>query len=439
MRKRLFLTLMLLAVLAISAPAGLAQDDDRPTIAILRFGEVTDVIPTEIGIFEVLQAHGLLTFEEFTSLYLHQYLTDHLDDFEGEQINILRGDPGEDFATINLMIEQTLDQDADVIIAISTPVTQVAVHATLDMDDPPAVLFTAVYDPYAAGIAQASCIKPAHVTGVAIVAAYDEVISALLLQDPDIEAIGAIYSASEITGQLGAEDIAAAAEARGLRVEQLAVTGMSDLRLAAEGLIGRGIQAFVIPADIITAKGIPILAAVADEYGIPIFHSSTSSIMMGITAGVSSSFAYQRGVSVGHILAAWLNGEIDIAATAVSVFSDSTIAVSKDTAKRLDIEIADELEDSASLVFEDGKLHMGPDAFNEADVPRFMLMMAKSGQLDATLDAPGNPMTRETLELWKQMDLPPDLTVLGEEFVAGLTCTPEQIAAEQAELDARGE
>lgn len=436
MLKRLFLTLILLTLLV---STGLAQDGEKPTIALLRFGELTDLIPTEIGILEVLQAHGFITFEEFTGLYAHQYLDDHIHDFEGEYITILRGDPGEDFTAINLMIEQMLDQEADVIIAISTPVAQTAVNATLDMDDPPAVLFTAVYDPYEAGIAQTSCIKPAHVTGVEIVAAYDEVIAALLMQDPAIEAIGAIYSASEITGRVGAERIAAAAEAQGLRVDQTAVTTMSDLRLAAEGLISKGVQAFVIPMDIITAKGIPILAAVADEYGIPIFHSTTSSIMMGITAGVSSSFSYRRGLGVGHILAEYLKGEIDIAATGISVFSDSAIAVSKDTAKRLDIEVADELESGADLVFEDGKLHIAPEAFNEADVPRFMLMLAKAGQLDEGIDAPGNPMTRETLELWKQMDFPPDLSEMSGEFVAGLACAPERIAAEQAELDARGE
>ncbi len=438
MLKRLFLTLILLAVL-IAAPAGLAQDSENPTIAILRFGELTDVIPTEVGIFEVLQSHGYLTFGENIDLAANQYLEPHIHDFEGDHITILRGDPGEDFAAISIMIERMLDQEVDAIIAISTPVAQAALNATLDMDDPPAVFFTAVYDPYEAGLAQASCIKPAHVTGVEIVAAYDEVINALLIQDPTIETIGAIYSASEISGRAGAERIAAAADARGVQVDQLAVTGISDLRLAAEGLIAKGVQAFVIPADVITYKGIPILAAVADEYGIPIFHSTTSSIMMGTTAGVSSSFSYRRGVGVGHILSEWLNGEIDIADIAISVFSDSAIAVSKDTAKRLDIEIADELEGSAELVFEDGKLKIDPDAFDVADVPRFFLMMAKAGQLDEGIDAPGNPMTRETLELWKQMELPPDLSELSREFVAGLACTPERIAAEQAELDAGGE
>ena len=439
MLKKLSLILILFALLIISAPVGLAQDDEKPTIAILRFGALFDVLSTDIGIFEALQAYGIISFEEFTALYTAQLFDPaQLSDFEGEHINILRRDPGEDFAAINFVVDSMLDEEVDAIVAVSTPMTQAVVNATLDMDDPPAVFFTAVYDPYAAGIADSPCIKPAYITGVEIVAAYDEAIDVLLMQTPDIESIGTIYSASEISGGVGAERIVAAAEAQGLRVEQAAVTALADLPLAAEGLISKGVEAFVIPWDVITAKGIPILADIANDQGIPIFHATTSSIAYGVTAGVSSSFSYRRGIGVGHILAAWLNDEIDIAVTALTIFSDTMVAVNKDAAETLGIEIADELEDRAGIVVEGGKLQVAPELFVE-EAPRFLLMLARSGQLDATIDIEGNPMTRETLEFLKQMDLPPDLTVMGKEFVASLACTPERIAEEQAQLDAQSE
>lgn len=438
MLKKLFLILILFALL-ISAPAGLAQDDEKPTVAILRFGESFDLLPTDIGIFEVLQANGIISSEEFTYWYATQFWEpNQLTALESENITILRRDPGEDFAAINLIVDNVLDQDVDAIVAISTPMTQAVINATWDMEDPPAVLFTAVYDPYAAGIAQSSCIKPDHITGVEIVAAYDEAIAVLLVQNPDIEVIGTIYSSSEITGREGVSKIVAAAEAQGLRVEQAAVTALRDLELAAEGLISKGAEAFVIPWDIITQKGIPILAQVANNSGIPIFHATTSSITFGVTAGVSSSFSYQRGVGVGHILAAWLNGEVDIATTAITVLSDTMVAVNKDTAEMLGIEIADELEDQAGIVVEAGKLQADPALYAD-EMPRFLIDMAKAGALDEQIDAEGNTMTRELVEYLKQMDYPPDLSEVGKEFVASLVCTPERIAQEQAELDAQSE
>ena len=166
MLKKLFLILILFALL-ISVPAGLAQDDENPTVAILRFGESSDLLPTDIGIFEVLQANGIISSEEFTDWYTSLFWApNQLGAFEGENVTILRRDPGEDFAAINLIVDNMLDQDVDVIVAISTPMTQAVVNATWDMEDPPAVLFTAVYDPYAAGIAQSPCIKPDYITGV---------------------------------------------------------------------------------------------------------------------------------------------------------------------------------------------------------------------------------------------------------------------------------
>ena len=180
------------------------------------------------------------------------------------------------------------------------------------------------------------------------------------------------------------------------------------------------------------------MAQVANNSRIPIFHATTSSINFGVTAGVSSSFSYRRGISVGHILAAWLNGEVDIAATAITVLSDAMVAVNKDAAETLGIEIEDELEDQADIVVEDGKLRADPALLTD-EVPRFLLLLAKSGALDENIDAEGNPMTREQLEFMKQMDFPPDLSVVGKEFVASLVCTPERIAEEQAELDAQSE
>ena len=128
----------------------------------------------------------------------------------------------------------------------STPVTQAAINATLDMDDPPVVIFGSVYNPYAAGIAEAPCVKPAHVSGVESVTLYDEIVPLLLLQNPDIQKVGTVYSSTEASGRLGAQAIVEVAGSLGLAVEQAAVTAISDLAPAAEGLVAKGVEALLI-------------------------------------------------------------------------------------------------------------------------------------------------------------------------------------------------
>ena len=54
------------------------------------------------------------------------------------------------------------------------------------------------YNPYAAGIAQASCIKPDHVTGLQSITPYDEIHADISAARPGpVKTLGTIYSASE--------------------------------------------------------------------------------------------------------------------------------------------------------------------------------------------------------------------------------------------------
>ena len=123
---------------------------------------------------------------------------------------------------------------------LSTPMTQAAINATSDMDIPPAIIFAAVFNAAAAGIAESACEKPAHVAGAEASTPYEEVLPLLLVQDPDLQTIGTIFNPAEASSVAGAEAIVAAGENLGLNVEQTSVTGMADLRAATQSLANKG-------------------------------------------------------------------------------------------------------------------------------------------------------------------------------------------------------
>ena len=54
--------------------------------------------------------------------------------------------------------------------------TQAALNATNDLDDPPTIFFADVYNPREAGIAEAPCVKPAHVTGLMSATKYEDIV-----------------------------------------------------------------------------------------------------------------------------------------------------------------------------------------------------------------------------------------------------------------------
>ena len=430
MLKRILFALVILTLLA---PGALAQDE-KPTVAILRFGPMLNFSVLQDSMLLGLRVSQLVSGAEADAgLGVGQ-------DLEGENVRMIVADAGFNFSNINLIIEQALDEGADALVTFSTPVTVAALNATQDMDDPPIVLFGAVYNPYEAGIAQAPCIKPAHVTGVESVTPYEEIVPLLRLQNPDIKVVGTVYSSTETSGRLGAEAIVAEAEALGLTVEQAGVTSIADLTPAAEGLIAKGVEALLIPSDMLTVAGLPILMQIGIENGIPVFHSTGNTTNDGATVAAGVLKMGVEGRLLGAMLAGHLSGATDISATKIGSVSGVTVGIDLDTAAMQDVEISEALLERADVVTENDVTY-GPllmDWLLTFGLPEEQALEVAGAVANAY--AGGGIM---------ELDLPEELSAQlqqalaaqGEqadeaETMADLHCTDEMIAEQQAELDA---
>ena len=326
-----------------------AQAEDKPTIAILRFGLLRTFDVTEGAILDVLESYGFISSEENGILHTRQ-------DLEGEKVNIIWGAADFDLPTANAMLNAILDEEPDVLMTITTTVTQMAINATRDMEDPPIIIFTSVYNPYEAGIIESACNKPEHVTGSLSATPYEDVMSLLLEHNPAIRTIGTIFNSSEAAGVVGVGEIARIGEALGLTVLQAAVTRIDEVNLAVEGLVEKGVDAFVMPIDLRTgAAALPIVVNLGNEYGIPVFHPILFSIYFGATVSSGFYHYYAQGENVGIMLAAYLNGELDVAATAVNEQSGSAIGVNLDMAGMQGIEISEEIIKRADAVIVEGE------------------------------------------------------------------------------------
>ena len=391
---------MLLVGAVVIAPA--AAPDDMTTVAILRFGSLSSVEITEGGILDILESYGYITADDNRILEERQ-------DHETEAIRIIWGDAGFDLPTANLIISATLDYDVDVLVTISTPMTQIAVNATLDTDEPIPVLFTSVTEPYQAGIADAPCIKPDHVTGSRTATSYSYVFSALQMQQPDIGMVGTIFDTGDASGAYGAERIVELSQEFGIGVKAAGVTALADLRAATESLADAGVEAIILPHDAVTTSGLPIIVAIANEAGVPVFHPSFSAIFYGATIGAGASPFYVQGINVGRMLVAHLNGEIEIATTGINTAGEFAIGVNLDSASAQGVEIRDEVMQEAVAVIQGGTPTKLSPAVRAAIARRGVIVPLE-----------------ERLEDDKA-------------WLESLQCTPEMIAEQQAALDAAGE
>src|SRR5690606_26649110 len=188
---------------------------------------------------------------------------------------------------------------------ITSPVSQAAVNITQGMDDPPVVLFNTVTEPYAAGIAQASCIKPAHVWGSQALPDYASILPLVWEVNPDIQTLGWIYSTSEPNGIASTAIAEEIAPDLGLTLVIRSVTETSEVSTAAEAAAEQGIDAFFIPTDSTVGNGLAAIIAIAEEEGIPVFFADSLQVFNGVTVGAGVSY-YQEGVDTGRGLVAYL-------------------------------------------------------------------------------------------------------------------------------------
>ncbi len=394
-RIRLGLLLLLLSLTA----SALAQDDTKPTIAFLRYAGTAPVAEATDGILDSLEAYGYLSTAERAAI------TESFD-LRGENVNLIYRDAGFDLPSVNLMVEEVIDKGADALVTITTQVAQIAVNATRDMEDPPAILFSLVTTPFTAGIAEATCIKPAHVAGTQPLMSFADYVPLVLVQDPDIQTIGTIVSPDQPTSVIGAQLIQEIGESLGLTVEVASAISLADLTIATESLLSKGVEAIVLSVTPLTLQGTPVLVQLTAEYGIPLYAPIIQQVYRGVTVGAGFHSFYQEGVIAATILHAHLSGAVDIANIAINQSRSFGVALNLDTAAAQGVEISDDLLARANFVLEAGERSEGM----ASDVAETRMAMQ-----DMSLDE------RQAADL---------------EFLAGLECTPEMIAEQQAALDA---
>ena len=396
MFRRPLVLILLLSLMVM--PALQAQDDEIPTIAMMNFGYSAGQTLATKGAFDVLQAYGYFNAEERAVL-------DAGNDLAGENINVLWRNAGSDTPTANIMVEDAIDRGVDAMLIVTTQVTQIAANATRDLDDPPAIMFSLVGSPYFAGIADAPCIKPDHVGGTQVLIPYAASVAVIREWNPDAQTIGIIIAPGEPISVSGGRSLQGAAEDLGMTVEIATVVTLSDLNLAVETLVGKGVEALINPVSSIILSGTSLMSSLAAEYGIPLFGIYPYHVYNGATVGSGFGTIYGEGVIQGRMLMAHLNGDIDISEISINQSRSFGIAVNLDAAKAQEVEIPESLLAMADFVIEDGVSSAGATA----ELPEVVTSLPDM-----------------TIEERREADLA---------MLEGLRCTEEIIADQRAQLE----
>ena len=255
-----------------------------------------------------------------------------------------------------------------------------------------------------------------------------------------------LYSSHDASGIYGAERIAAIGESLGIGVERAAVTSVSDLRSAAQSLANDGVEAIILPFDYTIAIGLPIIASVAIENQIPVFHPHPGSILVGAAVGAGFYNFYTQGIGAGLMLAAHLNGELDLETTSIDSRSGLSVGVNLDVAGALGVQVPPQLTDMAEMLVQDGESVMSPlgllrllDSMGATDEMKQMAA-AYLQDVDLSAMASGSGEQQQAAQMINSMLIAgrksPENMAADREYLQSLQCSDAMIVEQQAALDA---
>jgi hypothetical protein len=149
------------------------------------------------------------------------------------------------------------------------------------------------------------------------------------------------------------------------------------------------------------------------------------------------------------MLAAYLNGDLDFAITAIDSHSGLSVGVNRDVAQDLGIEVPPALEDMAEMVVQDGVSAMSPlgllrllDSMGATDeVKQMAAAFLKDVDVDEMAAQAGGQQQASAMikQLLIEGRKSPENMAADREYLGSLQCTDEMIAEQQAALDAAGE
>jgi len=223
---------------------------------------------------------------------------------ERVNLEVRRSHAQAEIATIPLLIQNYDSSDVDVIVAMTTPVLTAA--ATMARSKP--VVFTYVYDPIAAGAGKSRTDHLPRVTGVGSFPPVQDTVDTIKRLVPGIRSVGTLYNTSEANSVKVMSVARPIFQQRGIQLQEIAITGTSEIFQAAQVLTHRDVQALWITGDNTALQGFDAIARAARDAKLPLVINDPEFVQKGALAAVGIGW-YETGRAASKVLARVLRGE----------------------------------------------------------------------------------------------------------------------------------
>ncbi|MBQ7067376.1 MAG: ABC transporter substrate-binding protein [Lachnospiraceae bacterium] len=267
---------------------------------------------------------------------------------EGENLTVLFDNAQADTGTASTIADNYVSQGVDMICGIATPSAMSAYNSTMNSEIP--VIFTAVSDPVAAGLANEDGTPVGNITGTSDYLAVTKQLEMIRQVLPDAKKIGIIYTTSETNSESTIEEYKAHAAEYGFEIVDTGINTIADVELAAADLVGK-VDCITNLTDNTVVSALQTELAVANAKNIPVFGSEVEQVKNGCVASMGLEY-YELGKQTGHMAAKVLKGEAKASELNYETISEASLYVNTEAANKIGLTLSEEFINGAYQVFD---------------------------------------------------------------------------------------
>ncbi len=253
-----------------------------------------------------------------------------------------------DLPVLNSIIDKFILDDVDLVLAISTPVTQAAVNKIKDRP----VVFATVANPFIVGAGKSETDHLPNITGVYGGVPMDRTLKLAEAVLGDKLRIGCIWDPSQANAVFNVEQLKVAVAANPKHTFMgTTVAGSSEVYQGAQSLVNRGIDVFILPPDNIIYSAFESVVKAAGTRRIPIFMSDVERLPDGALVTLGYDYT-SSGIQAAHLVDRILHGE-NPAKIPFERYRKITIGVNLKVAKENGITLPAEVMQQATLIIDE--------------------------------------------------------------------------------------
>ena len=262
---------------------------------------------------------------------------------EGKNIEIDYQNAQGDNPTAQTIAQKFTSDKKDLILAIATTSAQAVYNATKEIP----TVFTAVTDPVEAEIAKDWKSSGTNLTGVSDMVPVDKQLDLLLKLKPDTKTLGVIYNTSEANSLVQVNALKAEASKLNITVKEIGITNVNEINQNLSAVI-KDIDALYTPTDNTVASAYDLVGQIAVKNNIPILGAEEAVVSKGGLCSIGIDY-FSLGKETAYKAVEIFEGkkpeEIEI-----TTLSDMSITINTDVAKKLNITVPSDIDESATKV-----------------------------------------------------------------------------------------